>query len=235
MTEELRLHWTLHEIDEQAVTREQVLSKHPEQRRALESRSSAARAAVATLDHRAAESLKRRRVLDVEIAAFDAQQQHFEKQLLAVTNQHQFEAVQHEIAAVKAKRDVLETEALERLEAEDREAATRPEKARALERAESEGAASTARLDSESASLRLDLAALDARRAETVARLEPGARMRYEKLRAARAGRAVAAVVNGACGGCHSALPPHALQEARRAEKLLLCDGCGRLMLMPPA
>jgi predicted nucleic acid-binding Zn-ribbon protein len=58
--------------------------------------------------------------------------------------------------------------------------------------------------------------------------------MRYEKLRAGRAGRAVAAVENGACGGCHRGLPPAILQEARRREKLLVCDGCGRLLMLPP-
>ncbi len=234
MTEELRLHWALHEIDEQAVACEQVLAKHPEQRRAQEARIASARAALAALDQRTADSSRRRRTLDGEIAAFEAQQKHFERQLLAVTNQHQFEAAQHEIAAVRAKRDVLETEVLERLDVEERDAAGRPEKAHALERAETEGAALFAKLDAESARSRAELAALDARRAETAGRLEPAARTRYEKLRSGRGGRAVAAVVGGACGGCHSALPPHAVQEARRAERLLTCDGCGRLLVMPP-
>src|ERR1051325_12213583 len=73
-----------------------------------------------------------------------------------------FRSVQHEIAAVRAKRDVLETEVLERLDAEERDAAGRPEKAHALERAEAEGAALFAKLDAESARLRAELAALDA-------------------------------------------------------------------------
>jgi hypothetical protein len=234
VTEELRLHWTLHEIDEQAFVHEQVLGKHPEQRRTHEARIAGARSALAALDQRVAESQKRRRVLDGEIAAFEAQQKHFEKQSLAVTNQHQFEAIQHEIAAVRAKRDVLETEVLERLDAEEREAAARPERLHAFERAESEGLALFAKLDREAAAARADLAALDARRAETVARLEPAARGRYERLRSLRGGRAIATVANGACGGCHSGLPPHALQELRRAEKLLICDGCCRLLMLPP-
>ena len=145
------------------------------------------------------------------------------------------EAVQHEIAAVRAKRDVLETEVLERLDAEEREAAARPEKAHAFERAESEGQALFAKLDREQAVARAELAALAERRTQSVGQLEPAARTRYEKLRSLRGGRAIAAVMNGACGGCHSGLPPHALQELRRAEKLLICDGCGRLLLLPPA
>ena len=234
MTEELRLHWELHELDEQAVAREQVLAKHPEQRRAVETRVTTARAALAALDQRVADSAKRRRVLDGEIAAFDAQQKRFEQQQLAVTDQKQYLAMQHEIAAVRAKRDVLETEALERLDAEEREAKARPEKAHALERAEAESATTIAKLSAESSTLSADLAALTARRADIVSRLPPAARSRYEKLRAGRAGRAVAAVTQGACGGCFRGLSPAGLQEARRREKLLICDGCGRLLVLPP-
>jgi predicted nucleic acid-binding Zn-ribbon protein len=234
VTEELRLHWALHEIDEQAVTREQTLAKQPETRREQAARVTAARAAVAAIDQRLADSTRRRRVLDREIAAYDVQQQRFEQQLLSVTTQHQLEAMQHEIAAVRAKRDVLENEALERLEAEERDMKSRPEKAHVLERAETEASAVLARLDAEAAVLKAELASLQARRAEAGAALPPASAMRYEKLRAGRAGRAVAAVENGACGGCHRGLPPAILQEARRREKLLVCDGCGRLLMLPP-
>lgn len=234
MTEELRVHWALHEIDEQAVVREHALSLHPEQRRAVATRLAAAEQALAALDQRVAESAKRRRVLDGEIAAFDVQQKRFETQLQSVTDQKQFEAVRHEIAAVRAKRDVLETEALERLEAEEQESVRRPERVTALERAQTEAAAVVSRLDAESATLRHELAALEARRADAVARLEPAARNRYERLRTGRAGRAVAAVQNHACGACHHALPPAAQQEAKRRERLVSCDGCGRLLMLPP-
>ena len=234
MTEELRLHWALHEIDEQAVVREHALAQHPEQRRVVATRVAAAKQALASLDQCIADSAKRRRVLDGEIAAFDVQQKRFETQLQAVTDQKQFEAVRHEIEAVRSKRDVLETESLERLEAEEQDAAKRPERETALTRAETEAAAVTSRLDAEAGTLRAELAALDERRAATVAALEPAARTRYERLRTGRAGRAVAAVVNKACGACHHALPPAGLQEAKRRERLVSCDGCGRLVMLAP-
>jgi predicted nucleic acid-binding Zn-ribbon protein len=234
VTEELRLHWTLHEIDEQAVAREHVLARQPEARREQSARVTAARTAVETIDHRLAESLKRRRVLDREIAAYDVQQHRFEQQLLSVTTQHQLEAMQHEIAAVRAKRDVLENEALERLDADERDAKARPEKARALERAEAEAQTVNTRLDLEATTLKSELAALETRRAEAASALPQTTRSHYEKLRLGRAGRAVVAIEHGACGGCHRGLPPAMLQEARRREKLLTCDGCGRLLILPP-
>jgi hypothetical protein len=234
VTEELRVHWELHGLDERAVALEHTLAALPARLRAHESRVSAARAAVDALDRRAADSLRRRRQLEVEIAGLLAQQKRFEQQLLAVTNQQQYEAMQHEIAAVRAKRDALETAELELLEADDRDAAARPEAAHTLERAQAEAAAATAGIATEEAGARAELAELDARRRALVEPLAPAVRQRYERLRSGRSGQAVAAIVQQACGACHRALPPAGLQAARRRETLLLCDGCGRLLMLPP-
>ena len=48
-------------------------------------------------------------------------------------------------------------------------------------------------------------------------------------------GRAVVPILpKGACGGCFRGQPPQVLQEARRGDRVLLCDGCGRMMVWPP-
>src|SRR5262249_20641773 len=98
MTDELVVHWRLHEIRADAGPREQALAKHPEQRRAQEAKVATARAVLAAIDQRLAESKKRRRALDADIAALESQEKHFEKQSLAVTNDQQFQAIRHEIA-----------------------------------------------------------------------------------------------------------------------------------------
>jgi len=234
VTEELRVHWDLHETDEQSVSREQQLARHPELRRAHEVKIAAARAALAALDQRVATALHRRRALEQDIQAFDVQQKRFDQQLLAVTDQKQYLAVQHEIAAVRAKRDTLETEALELLDQEERETKARPEKAHALERAETEARAAFELLDAEAVKLRAELATLEADRQRASSQLPAPSRQRYERLRTGRAGRAVAAIDHNACGACHRGLPPAGLQAARRRDALLVCDGCGRLMLLPP-
>ncbi|MCE9626929.1 MAG: hypothetical protein K8R56_03310 [Candidatus Eisenbacteria bacterium] len=234
MTEDLRLHWALHVLDEQAVACEAALAKHPEQRKLVDSKLAAAKSALAAIDKRLADSAARRRTLDGDIAAFDVQVKRFEKQLESVTDQKQFEAVNHEISAVRAKRDVLETEVLERLEAEEKDTAARPEKATALERAAADAQALNSKLDGEAAALKAELATLEAQRTATAAQLDPPSRSRYERLRTGRAGRAIAAVEQGACGACHSSLSPAGLQAARRREGLVTCDGCGRFMMLPP-
>lgn len=234
MTDELLHHWALHLLDEEAVRHAADRAKLPEVRRAQEAKLAAETRKAEAAAKRAAELLARRRALEGDIAALEAQEKKYRTQLDAVTDQKQYEAVQHEIAGVAGKRGVLETEVLEILEAEDRLGTERPALEAALAKATRETAEQRAKLDAEDARLAGLLAALDARRTAAAAPLDPAARTRYEKLRVSRAGRAVVAITQGACGGCARNLTPHGQQDARKRERLLVCDGCGRLMLLPP-
>ena len=234
MTDELLHHWALHEVDERAVRLETELARQAELRRPHEARIAAAQAALAALDRHAADAARRRRQLERDLAAIEAEEKRFAQQLDAVVNPRQYEAVQHELAAVRARRSDAETAILELLEGEERDAGGRPALALVLARAGEEGAAAFATLDRAAAEARAELAALAARRDGLAAALPAAARTRYERLRAARGGRAVSAIVQGACGGCFRGLPPHVLQEAKHRDHLIVCDGCGRLLLLPP-
>ncbi|HEV8116680.1 MAG TPA: C4-type zinc ribbon domain-containing protein, partial [Acidimicrobiales bacterium] len=56
---------------------------------------------------------------------------------------------------------------------------------------------------------------------------------RYDQLRAHLGGTGAARLEYGKCGGCHLALSPRDLDDARRApaEEVLTCDACGRILV----
>jgi hypothetical protein len=234
VTDELLHHWALHLLDEESVRYGSERAKLPEHRRVQEARLAAERRKSEANAKQASELLTRRRALERDLAAFEAQEKKYRTQLDAVTDQKQFEAVSHEIAGVAGKRGELETQVLEILETEEKLAAERPGLDAALAKAERETGEHLAHIEKEDGRLAGLLADLDRRRSEAAQPLESAARTRYEKIRATRGGRAVVAVTNGACGGCARNLTPHAQQDARKRERLLMCDGCGRFMMLPP-
>jgi len=234
VTDELLHHWALHLLDEEAVRHVADRAKLPEHRRVQEARLAAERRKVEANAKRAAELLSRRRALERDAAAFEAQEKKYRAQLDAVTDQKQYEAVQHEIAGVSGKRGDLETTVLEILEEEESLAAEKPGLDAALAKIEQETSGQIAKLVAEDARLAERIAELDRRRTEAAQPLDAASRTRYEKVRVSKGGRAVVAVTNGACGGCARNLTPHGQQDARKREKLLTCDGCGRFMMLPP-
>jgi predicted nucleic acid-binding Zn-ribbon protein len=52
----------------------------------------------------------------------------------------------------------------------------------------------------------------------------------YERVRRGKGGAVIAPVKRRACGACYSALTPKKVQEIRRADFILTCDNCGRML-----
>ncbi len=52
----------------------------------------------------------------------------------------------------------------------------------------------------------------------------------YERIRKGRGGDVVVPVKRRSCGACYKQLEPHVVQEIRKADKIITCDSCGRIL-----
>lgn len=234
MSDEIDRLWTLYGLDEEAHGVRAALAKYPEQHRELERKVAEAAERLERAKAHLAELQKQRRELERQAAALGEQERHFQAQLPAVKKNEEYTALLHEIGATREKRSALETEILVRMEGEEQEQRGAPVLEKALAAAREEAAARARVLEAEQAEARGRLDGLEARRDASLRELPATTRARYERVHASRDGRAVVPIDKGACGGCFRTLPPAVLQEARRRDHALNCDGCGRLMVWPP-
>ena len=234
MSEEIDRLWALQDLDEQAAGVREILARFPEQRRELEHRIVEARQRLEQAKARGVESQKQRRELEREAGSLGDQERRFQQQLPAIKKNEEYTALLHEIEGVRQKRSELETRVLERMEEEEREQRERPALEQALKNAEAEAAARAKIIDAQETSEQGKLGVLEARRDAHVKELASATRARYERVHASREGRAVVGIVKGACGGCYRTLPPAVLQEARRRDRMMGCEGCGRIIVWPP-
>ena len=63
--------------------------------------------------------------------------------------------------------------------------------------------------------------------------LDATLRGRYETVLKRRAGRAVVAVLNGSCGGCHMHVPHQTINEILKSGAVRLCPSCQRILFVP--
>jgi predicted nucleic acid-binding Zn-ribbon protein len=234
MSDELDRLWALHELDEQAAAVHARRKLRPAERAELERRVAAERAALESQRTRVTEAQKRRRELEKDIETLSAEERKFQGQLAAVKKNEEYQALLHEIENVRKRRSEIETEVLTRMEEEDALAAARPALEKALATAERERGERVARLDADDSADAGRLAELDASRAKHIGGLPAATRTRYERVHGLREGRAVVSVAKGSCGGCFRSLPPQMMQEARRRDRVLVCEGCGRMLVWPP-
>ena len=226
--------WALRDLDERAYVLRVELRRFPEQRAALERAMTEQKTRLERYKNDSGALQLKRRETEREIESLSAQARKFRGQLAAVKKNEEYTALLHEIEGVKRKRSDLETEVLMAFESEERLSGERAQAERALQAAQREAQERTQKLDAEERQDRERLEAIDAQRAGHIAQLPPATRARYERIHQSREGRAVVAIQKGACGGCFRGQPPQILQDARKRDRMLICEGCGRILVWPP-
>lgn len=234
MSEEIDRLWNLKDLDEQMAAARAALARFPEQRKALEVRAADARKDLEALTARIAEAQKKRRELEKDAEVTVEQERKFAAQLPQVKKNEEYQALLHEIAGCKSRRSEIETQVLMQMDVEESLAGQKPWVEKALKTAEAELAVRRAEIDAAEKAAEANVAAIQARRLEELAPIPAASRSRYERVHASRTGVAVVAILKGACGGCYRAQPPQVLQEARRRDRIISCEGCGRLLIWPP-
>jgi uncharacterized protein len=234
VNDELQVLWALRDLDERLVVLHAALRRFPAQRQAVEQRLVGDRSRLDVLKKELGDYQVKRRQLEKDIEVMVAEERKYQGQLPLVKKNEEYTALLHEIAGVKAKRSDRETELLVLMDEEERRAHEKPAQEKALAALEAEASGRLATIAAEEQRERDQVAGLDGERATLVVRLPAGTRTRYERIRASKDGRAVVPIQKGACGGCYRGQPPQMLQEARRGDRLLVCDGCGRLLIWPP-
>jgi uncharacterized protein len=234
MNDELQALWALRELDDRRVTLQAALQRFPAQRQAVEQRLTTDRARLDVLKRELGDYQLKRRQIEKDIEALVAEERKFQGQLPLVKKNEEYTALLHEIAGAKKKRSDRETDLLVLMDEEERRATEKPLLEKALAALEAEAAGRLESIGADERGERERVAAVDRERATLTARLPAGTRTRYERIRTSKDGRAVVPIQKGACGGCYRGQPPQMLQEARRGDRLLVCDGCGRLLIWPP-
>jgi len=174
------------------------------------------------------------RHFEQELVANNEKFKKLQTQQMAIRNQIEFEAFNHEMEALKDRADSLEESGIRWIERADAAREALPALVTALEEAEKVAAEERANLDAKTAELRRIHDEAAELRAPLLERV-PGTVLGYYK-RLRRQGRApfVAVVRRGACGGCGFTHPPQRLQEIKQSRKMISCEQCGRIQVWLP-
>jgi predicted nucleic acid-binding Zn-ribbon protein len=150
----------------------------------------------------------------------------------AITNPRELESLERESAHVHELLQQQDAHLLELslLAEESRKRCDHLEKELADTRAEWQSR--QAELNQRLKSLAAEGETVDAQRSKLAAALDVSAVQRYEALRRAKGGLAVAKVVRGLCQACRMSLPTQLQQRVRSGRQTVLCSSCGRMLLL---
>jgi predicted nucleic acid-binding Zn-ribbon protein len=89
------------------------------------------------------------------------------------------------------------------------------------------------RLAARRAELEGELAAAVREREESASRVERTLRLRYDRLRKARAGDVIVPLAGGSCGSCHTSIPLNRRSQIKSGAVVDGCEVCGAILYPP--
>jgi predicted nucleic acid-binding Zn-ribbon protein len=166
-----------------------------------------------------------------------AQEQKISKlrdQMLQAKTNEQYRAFQHEIEFCEKEIRKSEDRILELMaESESLDKNVKAAEA-ALKEEKQQVEAEKDRARSRTATDQKFLAEVKEERAGLVASIDPKLMQQYERISKKWKGRAVADATDGRCASCQISMRPQYFQDLKKAEKLLTCESCGRILYYNP-
>lgn len=174
--------------------------------------------------------LLKRKQKEVDLASKEAEIRKHSTELNAVKTNDAYKALLVEIESGKQDKSVLESDILELMDRADKESAIVKEEEKKIKQEEGIVQAEVSKLEGELNGLRAEIDKLEAERAEFVKQIPEDVMYRYDNIRRSRNGIAIAQIEGENCSGCHIVVRPQLINEICKAQDIIVCDSCSRIL-----
>jgi predicted nucleic acid-binding Zn-ribbon protein len=224
----------LQQLDSDIESARRRIAEIPAVQDALATRLEQATAAVAAVKQRLAESQGERKKIETEVATIQTRLSKYKGQLLELKTNKEYTTMLHEIATAEQAIRSHEDRILERME--EAETLTGELKAAEAELKTRQAAIAAERkaLEAEAAERQRTVDEKSSARVAAAKELSADALRLFEHVSKQRRGLAVAEARDGVCTVCHVRLRPQVYNEVRRAEALIQCESCLRILYFLP-
>lgn len=186
----------------------------------------------ARLEVRLQELKARQMALDLELGTLSQKMSTEEERLYSgrVRNPKELQDLERELKYLSRTRGQLEERLLEAMLAVEDSGQALEAARQGREQAEEDWQRRSEELAASRTELQARTARLEQEAGRLRAQVEPDALQIYQELRGKRGGVAVALLRGSLCQGCGVANPEARAQEARRGDRLVFCNACGRIL-----
>ncbi|MGB2770451.1 MAG: C4-type zinc ribbon domain-containing protein [Candidatus Zixiibacteriota bacterium] len=169
--------------------------------------------------------------LDLELTTLNQELAKFQKQMMIIKTNKEYDAITNEIANRKVRISEIEEEILKALTLIDDLKEKITEYKGKLGETEKRNEDELVHLREELGSIDDKIKIKEGDRKNITVRIEKKLLATYERVKKGRGNLVVVTIKKRACGACYKGIPPQIIQEIRKGEIIYTCDNCGRILL----
>lgn len=168
--------------------------------------------------------------LELEVSSKEADLQKYQQQMMSIKTNKEYDALVAEIDTIKGIISNHETELIETIDLSATLEKNIDDYKTRMDQVEENNTKQLSVLQEKIDTIGDKVSGKETERSAITSNISRQLITVYDRVRRGKGGSAVVAVKRRACGACYKALTPKKVQEIRKADKVLTCDNCGRLL-----
>ncbi len=221
------------DVDRELHALKSQLALYPKMLADMDAREAAAKRAIAAAEEKFVKGREARRRAELEVQSLREKIAKYQVQQTQVKTNKEYEAITHEIEAVKNKIGDADLEGIEGMEREEQGEKEKVETAKAFEDLKTNNDIERARIAQQTEEKKMRATQFDSERKRRFSALPEEHQELYQLLNDRYPGGAMSAVHDGHCTGCGMNIIRHVATDIRAADKMIRCESCMRILYDP--
>ncbi|MBF0494954.1 MAG: hypothetical protein HQK58_00030 [Deltaproteobacteria bacterium] len=234
MKDQIKLLIQLQGIDSSLDAMRQEMSAGPQELEQMKLETDELEQRLTQIQANVAEMGKKKRDLEGNIEADSESIEKSQGRLQQVKTNREFKATQKEVDDLKKRKRDAEEQLLALMEELEKTEITQKELTAELAEKKTGCQAKDEDVTKVNISFEKQIVELTEDKGKIAAAIPPELLHRYNFIRDRREGLALAGVVRGTCEACHLSIPPQEFINLQKAESLMTCPGCQRIIYWEP-
>jgi predicted nucleic acid-binding Zn-ribbon protein len=231
MNESIVRLFNLQKYDREILDREKMIAEIPQKIKELEKVLDERKELLEEITQRLRENHNKELAIDKKLQETKMNIERHKKQLLTVKTNREYAALLKEISTEESNIERLEEEMITLLDEVEGIEEEKREEEKTLSKMGEKFEKDRKTLEEKKRRFEGEIVEKREIREKIKGELKKNLLKRYEKIRSARDGIAVVTIQGENCGGCFATIPPQVINEAKKGDKIMTCESCGRILV----